>query len=245
MQRALSKFWPAIATILIGIAVFIIPQFMAAFIVYSIAVIFGISEDTIQESTFVQFVFTSFSYLLVILFLLWWMKMLQETWRSIGVKKPRFSDFKYTIGGLFLYWAVYFVGIGLVSLLVTLDFGQKQEIGFSTDAAGIDTLLIFITLVVFAPIVEEIIFRGFLYTRFRRIFSVKWAAVAISLLFASLHLQLDSGNAPLWVAAIDTLFLSLVLVYLREKTGHIWAGVGLHALKNCIAFITLFVLHAT
>ena len=37
---------------------------------------------------------------------------------------------------------------------------------------------------------------------------------------------------------------NLVLIYLREKTGSLWASITLHACKNGVAFAALFVFHA-
>jgi membrane protease YdiL (CAAX protease family) len=62
------------------------------------------------------------------------------------------------------------------------------------------------------------------------------------LLFAAAHLQWGSGAPLLWVAAIDTFVLSMVLSTLREKTGSLWSAIGLHAIKNGVAFTLLFVL---
>ena len=42
---------------------------------------------------------------------------------------------------------------------------------------------------------------------------------------------------------LDTFILSLVLIYLREKTGGLWASITLHAFKNGVAFVALFALH--
>ena len=39
---------------------------------------------------------------------------------------------------------------------------------------------------------------------------------------------------------IDTFILSLTLIWLREKTGRLYASMGLHGLKNFIAFIQLY-----
>jgi membrane protease YdiL (CAAX protease family) len=55
-------------------------------------------------------------------------------------------------------------------------------------------------------------------------------------MFGLAHLQLGSGTAVVWAAGIDTFLLSLVLVYLREKSGVLYAGMLVHALNNLIAF---------
>ena len=73
-----------------------------------------------------------------------------------------------------------------------------------------------------------------------------WGAViGTSLLFAAGHLAEGGSAGLLYIAAIDTFSLSLVLIYLREKTDGLWASMTLHALKNGIAFVALFALHLT
>jgi membrane protease YdiL (CAAX protease family) len=52
----------------------------------------------------------------------------------------------------------------------------------------------------------------------------------------------ESGGL-LYIAGLDTFILSLFLIYLREKTDGLWASMALHALKNGVAFVALFVLH--
>jgi membrane protease YdiL (CAAX protease family) len=86
--------------------------------------------------------------------------------------------------------------------------------------------------------------RGFLFTSL-----LKPAAVHLRrdlspvVLFAAAHLQIGSGAPLLWTAAIDTFILSLVLCYLRYKTGSLWPGIFLHMLKNLLAFLVIFVFH--
>lgn len=240
MGVASSKLLSLTQTVLVGASLFLLPQAVVAILAIIAFSIVTVSQSTLENSALIQFLFTALTYGLLLVFLGWWLKRFSMTWQGIGLRKPKLSNFAYTLVGLLLYWVIYFVGLVILSQLVSLDFEQEQEIGFSKDVIGIDRMLVFLSLVVLAPIVEEILFRGFLYTRLKQVFSIKWSAVIVSIMFAVLHLQLGEGAPPLWVAAIDTFFLSLVLVYLREKTGNIWAGVGLHALKNSIAFVLLF-----
>lgn len=60
------------------------------------------------------------------------------------------------------------------------------------------------------------------------------AALVTSIIFGLVHMQ--------WNIAIDTFILSFALVYVFEKTQNLWAAIALHALKNGIAFIGLFLL---
>jgi membrane protease YdiL (CAAX protease family) len=64
--------------------------------------------------------------------------------------------------------------------------------------------------------------------------------VVTSLLFGMAHLQSGENASLIWSAALDTFVLSLILVYLRETTGALYAGVLVHSLNNLIAFIGHF-----
>ena len=113
---------------------------------------------------------------------------------------------------------------------VNLD--QEQEIGFQTLASGLDIFYAFLVIVIAAPVVEEFVFRGYLYGSLRSKMPRWVAAIIVSVLFGAIHGQVN--------VAIDTFMLSMAACYLREKTGAIWGGVVVHALKNSLAFWLLF-----
>lgn len=196
--------------------------------------------DVWIETSAAQLVYVLLADLIIISILLFFMNFFQETWKSIAVIWPKWRHVGYFAAGVFVYYATFLFVATIASSVLHLDFEQRQEIGFSTDVSGSSMAFAFAALVILPPVVEEALFRGFLYTRFKRALSVRWATIVVSVLFAVAHLQVGSGNALLWVAALDTFTLSLVLVYLREKTGTIWAGVGVHAFKNLVAFLILF-----
>lgn len=83
----------------------------------------------------------------------------------------------------------------------------------------------------------------FYIRRLKKALSLWPAVILTSLIFASAHLPEGGSAGPLYIAAIDTFVLSLVLIFLREKTGSLWAGITLHAAKNGIAFVYLFIAH--
>jgi hypothetical protein len=163
--------------------------------------------------------------------------------RAIGWRRLRAKDTLYTLGGFFVYLAVYGVLLTLITNLVpSFNLDQKQQLGFD-GAAGTDNLLLtFMSLVVLPPLVEETVFRGFVFGALRGKLKFVWAALLTSVLFASAHLQFGSGAPLLWAAALDTFTLSMVLCFLRERTGSLWPGILLHGLKNGIAFVSLFIL---
>ncbi|RYX78358.1 CPBP family intramembrane metalloprotease [bacterium] len=126
---------------------------------------------------------------------------------------------------------------GLLSLIIYLvpafPADQVQDVGFSSLGDRTSYILAFTTLVIIAPIAEEVLFRGYLYGKLRGAVPIWIAAIVTSIVFGAIHGQ--------WNVAVDVFALSLILCSLREITGSIWAGVLLHMLKNGIAFYFLFI----
>lgn len=92
--------------------------------------------------------------------------------------------------------------------------------------------LLWVALVVFAPVGEEIFFRGFL---FKGILHSKLgrpgAVLLVSLVFAAIHLQYDLYGILLVFCT------GLLLGYARVHTGSIYPTIVMHALMNLIATI--------
>lgn len=237
--RSSVKVLQIATTLATSLFLYIVPAFIAAFLVVFFDT-FTVGVPWAQNSEFRQFLFVFATNVLVITLVIWFMKQTKETWRSIGVSRFGSRSFYYMLIGLVGYFVLYISVAIVASLLLPLDLEQRQQLGFEPGISGISLLLAFTSLVIMPPLFEEILFRGYLYTRFRRSASIVVSAMLVSVLFALAHLQFGSGNSLLWVAALDTFILSLVLVWLREKTGAIWAGVGVHALKNGLAFLLLF-----
>jgi membrane protease YdiL (CAAX protease family) len=133
----------------------------------------------------------------------------------------------------------YLILAGILTTLATMflpgyDASQTQDIGFSELASRFELALAFFALVIAAPVIEEIIFRGFLYARLNKHLGVIGGVIGTSLVFAVLHMQLNVG--------LDVFALSIILCILRIVTGSIWAGIILHMVKNGVAFFILFVL---
>lgn len=71
------------------------------------------------------------------------------------------------------------------------------------------------------------------------VFVSKKSITIASALFVSSMFGLAHGQ---WNVALDTFVLSIMLIALYEKTKNLWACIFLHALKNGVAFVALFVL---
>lgn len=246
-QKAAQRFGP-VSALLITLLAFLGSQILAGVLIALVLAALGKDSgyivDLLSESTFGQFLFILVVEILTLGILFWFIRSRGITYTEIGLGRgPRPSDAGYGV----LTFVIYFVLLAIILALVGIfapgiNLDQEQQIGFEGAKEGGGGLaLVFISLVILPPIVEEILVRGFLYSGLRRKYNKLTAALFASAVFGIAHLQLGSGAPPLYVAAIDTFVLSMVLIALREKTGSIWAGMGVHALKNGLAFLALFV----
>lgn len=200
------------------------------------------ADNWLANSIGAQFSFVLMADGLLIAGIAWMLRFLRWQWKKIGFVQPRVKHILLGFAAVIPYYALYLILVyALQKVFPALNVYQKQNIGF-TSVHGVSALILtFVSLVIIPPIAEEIAMRGFLYTGLRQWLPKVAAAIAVSTVFGAAHL-LEGGTAgPLWIGAIDTFTLSLVLVFLREKTGNLWAGITLHALKNGIAFILLFI----
>ena len=144
-------------------------------------------------------------------------------WRDIGMAPIGFIG--YYVGSLILTTVV-------TVLVPGFDLTQAQDTGFTNLTRPYEYILAFLTLVVLAPVAEEVLFRGYLYGKLRRWVGFLLGALLTSVVFGAVHGQ--------WNVGLDVFVLSLVMCSLREVTGSIWAGILLHMLKNGLAFYLLF-----
>lgn len=158
--------------------------------------------------------------------------------RFIGLgRRPRWNDLWQALGGFVIFYAVLLVAGVLVSVFLPgVNTSQKQDLGFNNLITGSDNLFAFLALVIVPPFGEEPLVRGYLFSGLRARWRFWPAALLTSLLFGVAHLEFGSGQPLVWAAGIDTFLLSVVLVFLRERTGALYAGILVHILNNLIAF---------
>lgn len=199
-------------------------------------------SESVESSTAGQFLTSLLVYSAMAGLVYLFIKSRKVLFKEVGLgRKPVISDAGWAILTFIGYFIVFAVTMGLVSSLIpSVNLEQEQQLDFEKGTQGPALILIFIALAVIPPLVEEFVMRGFLYSGLRRSLKILPAALVTSFIFCIAHLQLGAGAPPLYVAAIDTFVLSMFLVYLREKTGSIWSGILVHALKNGLAFSALF-----
>jgi membrane protease YdiL (CAAX protease family) len=246
VKKSGSVNWTPLEAISITLATYFGGQLIGSLMVYLPLAIAGWDSqkatDWFDSSTFGQFVLILAIEAITVGLIYLFIKRRGASFKTLGLRKPQFTDLGYALLGFAAYFLLYVgVAIAAKNLLPGLDVDQEQQIGFES-ATGAQLGLVFVSLVLLPPVVEEILMRGFLYGGLKKSLPKVWAVVITSGLFAVAHLQFGSGEPLLWIAAIDTFVLSLVLIYLRDKTNGLWAPIGLHMIKNFVAFMALFVL---
>lgn len=189
-----------------------------------------------------QFVLSAAAQISAALLVFYFLRKRQTPARLIGWIKPRLQDLRFVVMG----YALYFVPFALVMLVAQalipgLDINQRQALGFQAGTGGPELAFVFVALVILPPLAEELMFRGVLYSGLRKKFTMVRAGLITSTLFALGHLQGGDGGALIWLAALDTFILSMAMVYVREKSCSLWPGIWMHMIKNCLAFLALFV----
>jgi membrane protease YdiL (CAAX protease family) len=134
-----------------------------------------------------------------------------------------------------LLFVAYILTFGLITILISklfpsFDATQSQDVGFQFVSVS-DRIIAGLMLVFIVPFFEEAVFRGWLFGLLREKLNFWWVAIIVSATFGFLHGQ--------WNVGIDVFLLSMVLCWFRERTGSIWVGVSMHALKNLLAFIVI------
>ena len=86
-----------------------------------------------------------------------------------------------------------------------------------------------------APIVEEVVYRGLLFSAFKRRLGTVIAVILPTLLFTAVHVpQYSLNNVPDYATVITLFLLSLTLTILRAGTNNLLPCIVLHTIFNGI-----------
>jgi membrane protease YdiL (CAAX protease family) len=145
---------------------------------------------------------------------------------------------RFKLSGLGLALAAYgsYIFFGVIYSVFVQPEQQDITTDLGVDESTLAAIAGAILIVVFAPISEEIFFRGFMFGALRTRLSL-WPAAAISAsVFALLHLS--SGDLSI---VPPLAVLGLLLAWLYEYSGSLGPPIALHMLNNAIAFTVIMV----
>lgn len=149
----------------------------------------------------------------------------KSRWRDlIGWRPFRFSD--KMIWGIMIATILYSAGAD--SALGHFLPHPAAQLSIPTDRFA--SILLFALAVVFAPIAEEFLFRGWIYTGLRFHWGLWPALLTTSALFACAHYE----GTHLYALAVFPIGLALGAI--RERSGSIKLSIAYHAFNNLAAF---------
>jgi membrane protease YdiL (CAAX protease family) len=134
--------------------------------------------------------------------------------------------------------------VGFVFWLTSSFVGEwlklpEEQFVLDIKAAGNSVgmvVLISFTLCVIIPIMEELIFRGWLFTKVEQTqLGSIGALILTAILFTIIHSQYENN-----VTFIMLLFFGLLLGYTRYKSNNISYSIAIHILFNGLAYIVMF-----
>lgn len=131
-------------------------------------------------------------------------------------------------------WGLLVLGAIALSDLLTYALGKPIVPEFMVNVYGStdQKWLLWIALIVAAPVLEELFFRGFVISGLRRtVLGTSGAILLSSVAWAALHIQYDLYG----IATI--IVFGIILGVTRIKTGSVLLTIALHALMNLIATI--------
>jgi membrane protease YdiL (CAAX protease family) len=158
------------------------------------------------------------------------------------VTRLRTYSFKETVGwqsGGMTWWhhVAILVAFFFVAGIVGNYFPeQENELTRMLKSSRAAVFLVAFMATFTAPIVEEVIYRGIVYSALQRTLGVGAAVITVTLLFAAVHVP---QYYPSYSTISLLLLLSLVLTLVRVKTGNLWPCIVLHTLFNGVQSVLL------
>jgi len=164
---------------------------------------------------------------------------------NIFKNSPQFSLKNFSKGALswfFIYPQMAILGASIYyisSYIFDAPVVAQTVISQIKDSKNENLLLNIVVVVsvgVLIPICEEILFRGYLQTFFRRFFSRGISIGFASIIFALFHYESSLGTSNIKVISMLFLF-SLYLGFMYEKWKTIAAPIGFHLIHNLMTIL--------
>lgn len=127
------------------------------------------------------------------------------------------------------------IGFGVVLnvLISIIPFSESMQNSFTDSYSALsagNAVISFISVAILAPIVEEVFFRGLIYTRLKSGMNKITAAVISSLLFGVMHGEI------IWM--LIGFMSGLALVWIFEKTRSLLGCITVHIANNTLSQLT-------
>ncbi|MCW5964834.1 MAG: CPBP family intramembrane metalloprotease [Bryobacterales bacterium] len=119
-------------------------------------------------------------------------------------------------------------GFGVIVTAMPVLIGKASWQRSDTPFA-IDALTMFMVVILFGAIGEEVLFRGLVFQRIEETFGPAASVAVTSVLFAWAH---SANLSVTWVALVNTLLWGVVFGVARLRCRDLWLPIGMHAAWN-------------
>jgi uncharacterized protein len=159
------------------------------------------------------------------------------TWSEMGIRRFDRRAAADIVAGASLALPVIFLTLIVAGVLVAI-FGVVSPSPLPPTGELSGLVLQLVTGAIIAPVAEEIMFRGFAVTAWRRSIGANRAILRATLLFALAHVVgveaegFGQALGLILVGAGTRLPVAWVLGWIFVRRGSIWAPIGLHATFN-------------
>ncbi|HAJ94696.1 MAG TPA: hypothetical protein DCP02_00545 [Actinobacteria bacterium] len=136
----------------------------------------------------------------------------------------------YTLISIVAIFAISFIYIIIMSLGLGIEAPESKIETLIMNRSVSNTVLLIVVSFI-GPIVEEVFFRGFLYSAFKKNWGILPALFLSSILFSLVHLEIYSF--------IPLFMIGWLLAYIFEKTRSLFPAIFLHAMYNLILILIL------
>lgn len=181
------------------------------------------------------FYLTMYSVLTASLIMIIYNKKISKDFKDMKENSIKYFNkyIKYWLIGLFIMM----VSNLFINLIVTNDIPSNEQA--IRETFNISPLYIFFSAVIYAPIVEELIFRQSI----KNIFHNKWLFIIISgLLFGSMHVFGDFKNITDLLYIIPYSTPGIIFAYMLEDSDNICVPMSFHFIHNGILISLQFIL---
>jgi uncharacterized protein len=164
------------------------------------------------------------------------------SWREMGLAPGAAEALQGLLGGAIFAGPVILVTSVIAFLAVQL-VGQAPPSPLPPTGTASGLVLHLLAGAVVAPVAEEILFRGFALTAWRRLAGARAAVVRSSVVFVLAHVLFVSGDtfrdtaALAFVGGVGRIPVAFALGWLFVRTGSLWGPIGLHAAFNGILIV--------
>ncbi len=147
----------------------------------------------------------------------------------ISIKPKQFLLYGFG-GGFAVFFVVVVMGALLQSINPQIPPQTFEEI-VRNAKSNYALLILFMLVTVFAPFLEEVFYRGFLYQAMRAHFNVFSSCLLAGAIFGLVHFDI-------W-RSLPLVTGGMILCWLFEKTNNLWITILAHSSWNALVFLML------